>query len=130
MESVINKEYLLQVIETLRLLYSKFDTKEPIPNYTEKEIDELFNCIERIYQGYLETTMERIASALFNITKNHYLSNGNKRIAVIITGFLLFEEIPNINLNFSLLEKIVLKIAEGTISSKEETLHELKLFLN
>gem|GEM_PF-5176741 len=35
---------------------------------------------------------------------------------------MLFEEVPNINLNFSLLEKIVLKITEGTITSKEETL--------
>jgi len=76
MKNRIDKEYLLQVIETLRLLYSEFNAKEPIPNYTEKEIDELFNCIQRIYQGYLKTTQERIASALFNITKNHYLSNG------------------------------------------------------
>jgi len=32
----------------------------------------------------------------------------------------LFEEMPNINLNFNFLEKIVLKIADGTIKNKKE----------
>jgi len=130
MENILDKSFLLRIIEELRLLYSKFNSQEPIPVYTEKEIDELFNCIQRIYQGYLPTVEERIATALFNITKNHYLSNGNKRMAIIVACTLSLLETPTTTpLKVTILSDLVLKIADGTIANKEATIKEFNKLL-
>jgi len=130
MKSILDKSFLLRIIEELRLLYSKFNSEEPIPVYTEKEIDELFNCIQRIYQGYLPSAEERIATALFNITKNHYLSNGNKRMAIIVACTLSLLETPTATpLKVTILSDLVLKIADGTIANKEATIKEFNKLL-
>jgi len=123
MENPIDEQFLLLTIEQLRLKYP--EPAEIIPSYTEKEIDELFNCIERVYGGYLQTPQERIAAAIFNITKGHYLSNGNKRVAVIVTSILYGEEIQSsVALSSELLEKLVLGIADGSID-REKLLVEI-----
>jgi len=117
----ISKEFLLLIIEGLRDEYS-LDAQEPIPYYTDKEIDELYNCIQRVYQsGYVQTNIERVATTMFNITKNHYLSNGNKRIAVIITCILCVIELGTF-FDVTELKNIVLQIADGTLATKEATL--------
>jgi len=129
MKNPIDVQLLSVVIEMLRLRFSK--TEEAIPIYTDKEIDELFNCIERVYAGYWQTTEERIASLLINITKGHYLSNGNKRVAVIVASVLYTLEVQNSKpLNFEAIEKLVFGIAEGSIN-KGELLEEIyKLNIN
>jgi len=118
----ISKEFLLLIIEGLRDEYTA-NSQEPIPCYTDREIDELYNCIFRVYSnGYIQTNLERIVTIMFNITKNHYLSNGNKRIAVIITCMLFVIELGSFPYDVEELKNIVLQIADGTLATKEDAL--------
>lgn len=133
----ITIDLLLYTIEKIRKTFS--ESSEAIPIYTEKEIDELFNCIERVYLGYHSSVEERLSNIMYNITKGHYLSNGNKRVAVIITLILYWTEYSEIHvikkentpvLNNGLIESIVMKIADGSIDKDEllEIICKDKLF--
>jgi|GEM_PF-2429750 len=126
LELFIAKDFLIHVIEQLRQKH--LNSSEPIPNYTEQEIDELFNTIKRVYAGYLNNPSEKIATALYNITKNHHLSNGNKRCAVIIAKFLLWVEGKNFDNNDNILELLTLQIANGELT-KEQTIKYLNTLL-
>jgi len=117
-QNLINKDYLLKIIELLRAQYK--GTNDPIPTYTEKEIDQLFNCINRAYLGYTINTHEILASIFYNIIKNHYLSNGNKRIAVTVTIIILIEYKKFLTLNQTIhLKNIAIQTASGNLNKQD-----------
>jgi len=127
---LFSKEFLIINIERLRSDDSN-TVYEPIPYYTEKEIDELYNCIRRSYEtSHIHTAFERIATVMYNIVKTHYLSNGNKRIAAIVTR-LLVSDIgqTNIDIDDNKLKYLILKIADNTIFTKEDAITEFEPLL-
>ncbi|MDR1877014.1 MAG: hypothetical protein LBQ84_05260 [Flavobacteriaceae bacterium] len=52
--------------------------------------------LRNYHSDYYPTLEEKICGILFNITKGHYLSNGNKRVATIL-AFILFHAEINVN---------------------------------
>ena len=132
---ILDKEFLLLLIEKLREKYST--TEELIPQYSEREIEELLKCIERIYSsGYYDSFEERISGILFNITRGHYLNNGNKRVATMFTLIAFNIEIDvdaglkakYKKMDVNIIKDLALKIAEGSMD-KEETLRQITLHL-
>lgn len=119
LKNPITKEILLYVIEGLRSAYA--ESEEIIPVYTESEIDNLINCIDRIYLGYYPTFEEKICNLIYNLTEGHYLSNGNKRVALIVTMGIFILEAPDelkISPNYAVMKDLILGVAKGDLNKE------------
>jgi len=116
----IKKEQLLFGIEKLRDKHK--NSSEPIPTYQDQEIRNLFDCINRGYLGYITEDYAIITTIFCNIIKNHYLTNGNKRIAVMVLAILCkqnyFIDFNN-KKDLRYLAALTLKIADNKITSEQ-----------
>lgn len=126
LRSPISREVLILIIEYARELYK--DSGERIPCYSPREFEELFHSIGRIYSGYYKSPQERICGMIFNVTKGHFLSNGNKRITAILTAYImqsedLFDHF--LRMNTVKMKNVILKVACGELN-KEKLLELIK----
>ncbi|MDL1914132.1 MAG: Fic family protein [Bergeyella sp.] len=122
----ISKEAFLFIVENTRSFYETLGA-EFIMRYTESELDEVYNCMERVYtSGYYEEPHEKYANVMYNISKGHFLSNGNKRIALMITAaYILYE--TDILPEWNHLKDLVLAVTQDKVS-KEQLCIELKRY--
>lgn len=105
----------LGVLDKIITSARAYNTQEYLPTPTQKEIDEVIALCERICLcGYYTTLPEIAVQLLRNLIKNHYLSNGNKRIACYV--FLYFCHITQLYtpaITDDLLMDFARKIAEA-----------------
>lgn len=99
-----------------------------MPECNEEQLNKLVGCMERIYSnGYYPTIKERIANALYNITKGHFLFNGNKRVTAITIEHIIDHEksfnsdIQEIKIDEKKLKKIISDVTCDRISIEELT---------
>lgn len=75
-----------------------------------------------MYSGCYTVTREKRSAVVFNITKGHFLSNENKRIAMILVAYFLgfeglisgYSEIDN-----KKIEPLAMNVTCGSISKEE-----------
>jgi death-on-curing family protein len=84
----ITDEYLSFVFKTMEEFFSEI--KEPLPEY-EKEpgYKHLQGLCEQVKFYYYPTIFDKAAFLFIHLCQSQFFSNGNKRIAVVITLFFL-----------------------------------------
>ena len=119
-------------------LISSFKNSEPIPKINTEQIENLSNVLRRSTQKisdvYLYKTFEsKIAFIFYTIIKNHYLENGNKRMAsmiiCLITGIWAYDEEvrKDFSFVFDKIAQMAIYIAESKPEDKDIVLENIEL---
>ena len=111
-------------IEATRKLYQS-NKKEPIPEYTSEEIQNVVDACNRIYQKIYDidcypSDQDKIKAIIINLNKGHYLYNGNKRISYAMV--LLYGEIENLKLDFQSIRKVIDAVSSGNENIEQNIL--------
>jgi prophage maintenance system killer protein len=70
-----------------------FDLHENTPRYEDNKIgtEKLNATLNHVQQDWYPTKLEKAAYIFVSINKGHFFANGNKRLALIVTLFFLYE---------------------------------------
>jgi prophage maintenance system killer protein len=89
MISYLSREHLNEVFAYIAKHYSRI---EEVPDYISEKtgIEKLCGVLEHAYSDiYYPTVLDKAVHLLVQINKGHFFSNGNKRLALVVTTTFL-----------------------------------------
>ncbi len=128
--TVADVEYVV-----FRLAKQLMDWDEPIPDIKERASGILESCLSQPFQKVYGKTLYRglskkSAIMFYLLVKNHPLSNGNKRIAVMSLILFLYINGYWLNVSNDMLYKFALSVANSLSVDKDTNLQQIKEFIS
>ncbi len=107
------------------------NTNDPIPELNLSKTGKIRGCLQSPFQSYggvdlYPTIYDKASKLFYEINKGHNLSNGNKRMAYVVTEYFLF--INNIILDISddKIYELSLNVATSHSDNQQETIKYIK----
>jgi prophage maintenance system killer protein len=129
MRFIISKQALVYLLE----LFVAQSVKNHLPcqkEYSVEQIDKLFSIIKssstKVFgEVRYVTLIEKISHIVYEINKQHILTDGNKRFSLLVALYLMDEKC-NSCLSKSDWEMLIMRIASDQIYTKEDVVEYLK----
>lgn len=107
------------------------NTNDPIPEINLGKASKIKGCLKSPFQSFggedlYPTIYDKAAKLFYEINKGHNLSNGNKRMAYVVTEYFLF--INNISLDISdeKIYELSINVATSHSDNQTETIEYIK----
>lgn len=107
------------------------NTNDPIPELNLSKTGKIKGCLKSPFQSFggidlYPTIYDKASKLFYEINKGHNLSNGNKRMAYVVTEYFLF--INNIVLDISddKIYELSLNVAKSHSDNQSETIEYIK----
>ena len=108
------------------------DYGEPLPDFSTRHPGRLESCLQQPFQSYggqelYPSLTDKAAVLFYLVNKNHPFTNGNKRMAVILTLLFVWVNDKWINVGTDILYKIAYAVADGPPERMEQEIKGLSL---
>lgn len=114
---------------------SCFIGEDSLEDILESEVDNIADLLLRsnikIYNVSLyKSDIEKVSFIFFNLIKNHYLRNGNKRMACICVFYILYEVGYATNYSMNILYEKTIEVSESKSKDFDIIKDDLSMWFN
>ncbi len=107
------------------------NTDEPIPEMSEANVDKIKNCLQIPFMTFdkvdlYKSIYDKAGILLYVFIKNHPLTNGNKRLALIVTAYFLKKNKKELPIYGDDIYDLAKHIASSDSSDKDKILQYIK----